>query len=294
MSGLDFLAGLRESLGVGGATPPVVEPQAPAQDNLAAQVGCEAARRPGRPKVQRFDLSGEPHELDPREWNSRVRRDPTKMLGAVMHQWDTDVGTTAANRRKYGNEAAALAHRGLAVPYTLVAGVTARSGEPVAALVHPLERYTFASDNASGHYVAIGVMGTFPYEEARRTQRHTPLTAALAAAVDECLAWVVELLDAHRGADAGPLNLITHRQACNGPRDHFNCPGEAVVGMACASEWVRLGAYRPLPDAVLVEGVGKPWPEAWRRHLPSYVDGGTPAQRADFHPGEFGGAARNV
>jgi len=64
------------------------------------------------------------------------------------------------------------------------------------------------------------------------------------------------------------VNLITHRQAINGPRDHVLCPGEAVVAMACASEWVRSGAYRPLPDAVLVDGVGKPWPASWRSHLP--------------------------
>jgi len=219
-------------------------------------------------KVLRFDLSQEPHELDPREWSRFIRRDPAEMVGVVMHQWDTPVGTQAHLRRKYGGEAAALAHRGLAVPYTLVAGVTQRSGEPVAALCHPIERYTFASDNACGHYVAIGVMGRFPFEEVGRTIKHTLATDSLAAAVNECLAWVAELLDPVRGERATPLSLITHRQAVNGPRDHVLCPGEAVVAMACASEWVRLGAYRPLPDAVLVDGVGKPWPASWRSHLP--------------------------
>jgi len=85
----------------------------------------------------------------------------------------------------------------------------------------------------------------------------------------ECLAWVAELIDPVRGERSAPLSLITHRQAVNGKRDHVQCPGEAVVAMACASEWVRLGAYRPLPDAVLVEGVGKPWPATWRSHLPA-------------------------
>jgi hypothetical protein len=222
-----------------------------------------------RQKVQRFDLSREPHELDAREWSRTKRRDPAEMVGVVMHQWASPVGTEARLRRKYGGEAAALAHRGLGVPYTLVAGVTQKSGEPVAALCHPIERYTFASDNACGHYVAIGVMGIFPFEESGRTAKHTPVTAALAAAVDECLAWVAELLDPVRVDGAPPLSLITHRQAINGPRDHAQCPGEAVVAMACASDWIRQGVFRPMPDAVLVEGVGKPWPASWRAHLPS-------------------------
>ena len=224
--------------------------------------------RPPRPKVLRFDLSREPHELDAREWSRSKRRDPAEMLGAVLHQWATPVGTTAQSRRKYGGEAAALAHRGLAVPYTLVAGVAPRSGEPIAALCHPIERYTFASDNACGQYVAIGVMGLFPFEESGRTIKHSPVTDALAAAVDECLAWVAELLDAARESTSPPLELITHRQAINGKGDHVQCPGEAVVAMACASDWVRLGAYRPMPDLVLVDDVGKPWPPSWRAHLP--------------------------
>ena len=275
MSGAGFIGTVREALGIGLPVPPTSPPALPGQTCNDGGGDGAAGAKPSRPKVQRFDLSREPHELDPREWSRSRRRDPSEMVGVVMHQWATTVGTEPRNRRKYGSEAAALAHRGLAVPYSLVAGVTERSGEPIAALCHPIERYTFASDNACGHYVAIGVMGLFPFEEAGRGLKHSPVTAALAAAVDECLAWVAELLDPHRAADAPPMSLITHRQAINGPRDHVQCPGEAVVAMACASDWVRLGAYRPMPDLVLVDGVGKPWPPSWRSHLPT-LDQPTP------------------
>ena len=33
--------------------------------------------------------------------------------------------------------------------------------------------------------------------------------------------------------------------------------------------------YRPMPDLVLVDGVGKPWPPSWRSHLPT-LDQPTP------------------
>ena len=270
MSGLGFLDHLRETLGL--SAPGVARLCQNIED-----VGRTLGNGPPRPKVQRFDLSRESHELSPNEWSRHKRRDPAEMVGAVVHQWASPVGTTPKNRARYGGEAAALAHRGLAVPYTLVAGVTARSGEPIAALCHPVERYTFASDNACGQYVAIGVMGLFPFEESGRTVKHTQVTAALAAAVDECLAWVAELLDPHRAADAPPMSLITHRQAVNGRADHVQCPGEAVVAMACASDWVRLGAFRPLPDLVLVDGVGKPWPASWRAHLPAMDQAPAPA-----------------
>lgn len=273
MSGAGSIGTVREALGIGlpvsSASPPALPGQTCGDGDGDGDNDRMTGAKPARPKVLRFDLSREPHELDAREWSRTKRRDPGELVGVVLHQWASPVGTQAHLRRKYGGEAAALAHRGLAVPYTLVAGVTERSGEPIAALCHPIERYTFASDNACGHYVAIGVMGLFPFEEAGRGLKHSPVTAALAAAVDECLAWVAELLDPHRAPDAPLMSLITHRQAINGPRDHVQCPGEAVVAMACASDWVRLGAYRPMPDLVLVDGVGKPWPPSWRSHLPA-------------------------
>lgn len=216
--------------------------------------------------VRRLDLSGEPCRLRPNQWSRSARRDPSAMLGVVLHEWASPVGTVAAERRAHG-EALALARRGLAAPYNLDAGVT-RSGEPVVALCHPLARYTFASDAACGRYVSLSVMGLFPFEESGRAARHTPVTNALRAAVADALAWAAEMLAPLRPDDAPPLNLVTHRQAINGRGDHECCPGEAVVAMALESPAVRAGIYRPLPDAVFVERWGRPWPASWRRHLP--------------------------
>lgn len=219
----------------------------------------------GLPAVQRFDLSREPHRLTPREWNQHRRRNPAEIVGVVLHQWATDVGTTIADRLRYG-EPEAFARRCLATPYNICAGVTRYGGQPVVSYAQLLERYTHASDAACGHWLSIGVMGLFPFEEARRTVKHTPLTDALRAAVDDALAWAAELLDPHH-PDESPLRLITHRQAINGKGDHECCPGEAVVAMACASEWVRSGTFVPEPDLALIEKWSRPWPESWRRHL---------------------------
>lgn len=216
-------------------------------------------------EVLRFDLSCEPHELSPGEWNPRRGRDPAALVGVVMHEWATDVGTTIKNRIRYGEEMA-LARRCLATPYNVCAGVTRYSNRPVVSYAQPLERYTHASDAACGFWLSIGVMGLFPFEEARRTVKHTEVTDALRAAVADALAWAAELLDPYHSGDE-PLRIITHRQAINGKGDHECCPGEAVVAMACGSEWVRSGLFVPEPDLALIAGWSKPWPESWRRHL---------------------------
>ena len=41
--------------------------------------------------------------------------------------------------------------------------------------------------------------------------------------------------------------------------------------MALQSEAVRRGAIVPEPDLVLLPEWGRPWPDAWRRHLPSFA-----------------------
>ena len=165
-------------------------------------------------------------------------------------------------RARYG-EPLALARRGLATPYTISCGVTAHGGVPVVAICHPLERYTYASDAGNAHYLAVGVMGLFPYVEARRsTLRHTPPSEALQAAVSRALEVAAELLSA-AGCDV-PL-LVTHRQCVNDHKDHVACPGEAVVEMAlCAGAADRFVAD---PDLVLDRKDGRPWPAEWRRHL---------------------------
>jgi hypothetical protein len=130
--------------------------------------------------VQVFDLRGEPHQLAAGEWTPHVRRDPAELRGVVLHQWAvTQVGTMSSLRARYG-EPLALARRGLSTPYTISCGVTANGGVPVVSIAHPLERYTYASDAGNRHYLAIGVMGLFPFVESARSE-------ALRAAVSRAL-----------------------------------------------------------------------------------------------------------
>lgn len=241
------------------------------------------------PAVQVFDLRAAPCRLGRREWQPRLRRDPSEFAGVVLHSWGTKVGTTGANRIRHGSEVRALADRALDVPYGITCGVTALSGEPVVTIAHPIERYTNASDAGNRHWLAVGVMGLFAYDAAlHNPARHTAVTDALLAAIDHALREAVRLVHeaqmradglsdddiAELGGSCGrPLALITHRQCANEPRDHFACPGEAVVEAALASDAVRSGLLVPDPDRVLLPEFGKPWPESWRRHLsPRAVD----------------------
>lgn len=220
---------------------------------------------PAPPKVQVFDLRGEPVALEPREWSPRRRREPARLLGVVLHQWGSKVGTTGANRLRHG-EPEALARRAPAAPYHVSCGVT-RSGVPVVALAHPLERYTHASDAGNLSYISVGVMGLFPFEaEQRNPARHSPVTDVLRAAVDRALLEAALMLEAAQPG-GGPWHLVTHRQCANGQDDHFACPGEDVVDMAVRSLVVTGGALVPDPDLVLLPEHGKPWPAAWRRCL---------------------------
>lgn len=210
------------------------------------------------------DLRGEPCVLRRDQWTPHVRRNPSKLRGVVLHQWAAKVGTGGRLRQRYGGEAEALARRAPSAAYTISAGVGLLTGAPVVSLAHPAERYTFASDAACGDYLAVGVMGLFPYEEAGRKPHHTEVTDALQAAVDEALAQAVAML-----GDDGPHVLITHRQAINGRGDHERCPGEAVVMMALRSPAVRNGMLVPDADLVMVPEWGRPWPASWRAHLNS-------------------------
>lgn len=134
-------------------------------------------------------------------------------------------------------------------------------------IAHPLERYTYASDAGNAHFLAVGVMGLFPFVERQRSvHRHTPVTDALRAAVDRALEVAADLLGEH-GLGA-PL-LVCHRQCINGRKDHDLCPGETVVEMALRSTAVEVGGYRVDPDLVLDRDHGLRWPEEWRRNLAS-------------------------
>jgi hypothetical protein len=224
------------------------------------------------PVVQVFDLSGEQHEMTAREWNPRKHRERRRFRGVVLHSWDTPVGTTARNRALHGEEEA-LARRALGTPYTISAGVARHPGAPVVVLAHPLARYTNASDAGNSEWLAIGVMGRFPYENddvpMDSARAYTEESAALVLAVGAALDLAVRLLQGN-DRDAGPFALITHRQTINGVGDHRACPGEAVVRMALHAEAVRRGVLVPDPDLVLVEEHGRLWPASWRRHLPTF------------------------
>ena len=212
--------------------------------------------------VHLTDLRGEPCVLQRGQWTPHTRRDPARMRGVVLHQWDTEVGTEGRLRFRFGGEAEALGQRAAFAPYTISAGVGLLTGAPVVALAHPLERYTFASDSACGEWVSVGVMGLFPFEEAARKPHHTSVTDAWQAAVDRALAEAVAMLPGE-----GPWSIITHRQSINGRGDHVQCPGEAVVAMALRSPSVRDGLLVPDADLVIVPEWGKAWPASWRRHL---------------------------
>lgn len=212
----------------------------------------------------RFDLSASPVVLRPRRWNPLAHRDPAAQRGIVSHSWASKVGTTAAERLRHG-EPLALARRALEAPYTISAGVTSR-GVPVVALAHPVTRYTYASDAGCSDFISIGIMGVFPFEEStRNATRHTALTVAMLAAVNDAMEWAAEILA--ESAGDGPHIYITHRQCINGRGDHAQCSGEAVVKMCLASQAVASGRIIADPDLVLVPEFGRPWPASWRSHL---------------------------
>lgn len=217
--------------------------------------------------VQVFDLRDEPHQLARDEWTPHVQRQPDDMRGVALHAWGVrSVGTMGSMRGRYG-EPLALARRGLAVPYTITCGVTAISGVPVVGISHPVERYTFASDAGNTGFVSVGVMGLFAFtREDHNPLRHTEMADAMRRAVEVALEEAVRLLDdfAEQG---GPWSLVAHRQCANGKRDHFACPGEALLGAALQSHAVSSGLLVPEPDLVLDPRYGKPWPPEWRRHL---------------------------
>jgi len=217
-------------------------------------------------QVHITDLRADQCILRPDQWTPHLRRDPAAMRGVALHQWDTLVGTEGRLRLRYGGEAEALGRRAAKAPYTISCGVGRLTGVPVVALAHPPERYTYASDSACGEYLAVGVMGAFPFEEAARKPHHTEVTDAMQVAVDRALAEAVAMLQG-----PGPWALITHRQAVNGRGDHVNCPGEAVVMMALRSSAVRDGLLVPDPDHVILPAFGKAWPGSWRRHLSEQV-----------------------
>lgn len=229
------------------------------------------------PEVQVFDLRGEPPQIPEARWTPHVRRDPAQLRGVALHGWGVrQVGTLASQRARYG-EPLALARRALRAPYGITAGVTAHGKVPVVAVAHPLERYTYASDAGNMHFLAIGVMGLFPFVEAQRSvYRHTPHLAAMQAAVDRALEVAADLL-AEAGVRA-PL-LVTHRQLVNGKLDHVCCPGQAVVQMALRSPSFELGGFRADPDLVLDREHGLPWPAEWRAALPAQ-----PAKVHDLPP----------
>lgn len=212
------------------------------------------------------DLRGEAVVLRARQWTPHVRRDPSKMRGVVLHTWDAVVGTEGRLRQRFGGEGPALARRAISAAYTISAGMGQLTGVPVVALAHPVERYTYASDSACGEYLAVGVMGRFAFEENDATANSDMYRQALLDAVDRALTEAVAMLS---GEGGGPWALITHRQGVNGKGDHRECPGESVVAMAMRSSAVRSGLLVPDPDLVIVPDWGRPWPEAWRRHLPA-------------------------
>lgn len=223
------------------------------------------------PVVQVFDLRAEPCELASHRWTAHLRRDPAKIRGVVLHQWGTEVTTTGGNRLRWG-EPLALARRALRAPYGVSCGVT-RAGVPVVAVAHPLERYTYASDAGNAHYLAVGVMGRFPYFAADyHPARHTDWSDAMDAALARALEVAVNVIENATLADFAlpdpPLALITHRQCANEPADHFVCPGEHVVEASLRSEAVRAGVLVPDPDLVILPKYGKTWTAEWRRYLP--------------------------
>lgn len=211
--------------------------------------------------VALFDLRAEPCELAAVRWAPHKRRDPSRLRGIVLHSWAVKVGTAPESRRRYG-EPLALARRALAAPYFASGGLT-RAGLGVAALAHPVERYTYASDAGNSEWLAVSVMGAFPFTEAKRRPHHSLMSDALAEVIAEMLAHAVKHMAEATGS-SGPFPLITHRQTINGKGDHAACPGEAVVRAALRSPAVVDGALVPDPDLVLVPEWGRAWPAEWR------------------------------
>ena len=207
------------------------------------------------------DLRDAPIVLAANKWTPLVVRDPATMRGVVVHSWGSPVGTSPQQRRKYGGQRMALAHRAREAGYTISAGVDA-AGDPLVVLAHPVERYTYTSDAGCRDFISVGIFGLFAYDERKRSPvRHAAESPALLAAVDLALREAVRLIE-----NDGPHLLVTHRQCCNGPRDHFACPGELVVSMALRSSAVAEGLLIADPDLMLNAKYSKPWPEHWRRH----------------------------
>lgn len=223
------------------------------------------------------DLRSEPNILAPGKWTPLVTREPATMRGVVIHSWASPVGTTGAQRQAHGGQRMALAHRARGAGYGISAGVDAR-GEPLVVLAHPVERYTYTSDAGCRDFVSIGVFGLFAYDDRKRSAtRHTSITEALREAVDIALREAAAQIE-----NDGPHLLITHRQCCNGRRDHFACPGESVTMMVAQSGAVVDGLLVIDPDLVLDHEYSRPWPEHWRRHIRT---GCRPAQ-SDHAPDE--------
>ena len=234
-----------------------------------------------------IDLRAEPIILAPGKWTALERRDPATMRGVVVHSWAAEVGTTGAQRQAHGSQRMALAHRAREAGYGISAGVDER-GVPLVVLTHPVERYTYTSDAGCRDFVSIGVFGLFAYDDRKRSPtRHTSITDALAEAVDIALREAVAQIE-----NDGPHLLITHRQCCNGRRDHFACPGDGVAKMVAQSSAVADGLLVIDPDMVLDPKYSKPWPEHWRQHIrtgcrpvpplvPCTDDDSTPLDEAD-------------
>jgi len=208
-----------------------------------------------------FDLRAESCELARGQWAPLVTRDADDQRGVCLHSWGVAVGTTIANRRRWGSEAHALARRALAAPYHISWGVT-RGGVPIVALAHPVERYTFHGDHANRDFVGIGGMVYAPSYERSRTTAHTVITDAHRAAMEMALELAaVEYLGGREGMD-----LIAHRNACNQSSDHYGCCTEAVVALACGSSAVSSGVFIPRPD-VRLHDLSRAWKPDWRRHI---------------------------
>jgi len=208
-----------------------------------------------------FDLRGEPCELKRGQWAPLVTRDAEAQRGVCLHSWGVKVGTTIANRRRWGSEAAALARRALRAPYHISWGVTS-AGVPFVVLTHPIERYTFHGDHANATFVGIGGMVHAPAYARNTTSAHTVITEAHRAAMGLALDLAaVEYLGGREG-----LDLIAHRNACNQPGDHFGCCTEAIVALACGSSAVASGVFIPRPDERL-HRLSRAWRPEWRRHI---------------------------
>jgi len=178
-------------------------------------------------------------------------RDEGSVHDICIHQWATDVGTTSANREKYG-AAGALARRGQETVYHLDAG--AIDGEGVVSIVHPSVWYMYAQHKANAPALGIGVMGSFPRFEADHNATHTDMSAELASAIEGAVTHAVEMI--REFGHAGAIRVITHSQYTSKPAD----PGEWVM-KAVGRVVARLGL---VTDPDHAQDGGEPWPSAWR------------------------------